>query len=243
MSTIAITGSEGKVASALLPYLRDEHLVIGLDLPDNDILDTSELQHTLQGVDTVIHLAGVYGLAANGGENWRSPHQDPINKKLFDSVLTAALYANVGRFIHASSVNVEDGLHILRTEPDKLLLAEPRVFATEPSSGYAKSKRSQESILENFSDMFADGATSIRLGGITPTGLPMEHHNNPEILAHEHKVWLAPQDLGNLVSRIMSYDAGPTYNVLYAVSDNDGRFHDTTNAFDWVPKANSADYL
>jgi nucleoside-diphosphate-sugar epimerase len=87
MAKIAITGSSGTVGKALIPRVSVAHEVIPIDLPGVDVLDTEKLNKALHGVDTVFHLAGVFGPAAEGKENWRSPHQDPANNQLFRNAL------------------------------------------------------------------------------------------------------------------------------------------------------------
>jgi nucleoside-diphosphate-sugar epimerase len=124
-----------------------------------------------------------------------------------------------------------------------LLLAKPRTFATEPVSGYGRSKRAQEASLEAGAHNFEAGAISIRLGGVTPTGMPLASHSKPAILEHERKVWLDHDDLGDLVLRIIDQHTTPDYDVVYAISDNTGRFHDLTNQYGWEPQANSTDYI
>lgn len=241
MVKIAITGSKGTVGKALVSRLATRYEIVQIDLPEVDILDTKKLREALRGVDVVIHLAGVFGPAAEGKENWRSPHQDPINQRLFESILQAAKDVGVKLFIHASSIHVEDSLTHMRRSSDELLVARPGVFMTEPVSGYGRSKREQEAMLETEAHNFERGAVSIRLGGVTPTGLPLSSHADPDILEHERKVWLDHDDLASLVLKIIELHTTPDYDVVYAVSDNSNRIHGIANRYGWKPRANSAE--
>jgi nucleoside-diphosphate-sugar epimerase len=242
MAKIAVTGSNGTVGKALVPRLRTLHEVIPIDLPEVDILDLDSVTKAMRGADVVIHLAGVFGPAVEGKENWRSPHRDPTNGKLFEHALIAAKSVRAKLFIHASSIHVEDSLGHMEEQTDTLLQARPGVFTTQPASGYGQSKRGQEALLQDNAHAFEHGAVSIRLGGVTPANAPLRGHAKPAILAHEQKVWLSHDDLSDLVLRIIDQRTTPDYDVVYAVSDNTGRFHDTANQYGWDARANSANH-
>jgi len=241
MSRIAIIGSEGKVGSALSPYLSKNNEIIPVDLPEIDALDTNRLTSLLKSADVVIHLAGKYGPTSEGKENWRSEFRDPLNKAIFDSVLNASINADIDQFIHASSIHIEDTLGFNETHPGEFLIAQPKRFQTEISSGYGKAKREQEVFVESASPYFRNGAVSVRLGGVTKNNEPMLQHANPVILDHERKVWLEHGDLSDLIGRILSSHI-KGYGVTYATSNNEGRFHNLNNKYGWIPKANSTDY-
>jgi nucleoside-diphosphate-sugar epimerase len=122
------------------------------------------------------------------------------------------------------------------TEP---LRAVPGRFRTVTPSSYGRSKRAQEARLQSVAHRFAHGAVSLRLGAVTPDGAPMAHHDDPAVLDHERRVWLAHDDLGELVSRIIDARTAPGYDVVYAVSAAD-RFHDVANRYGWAPDQSTA---
>jgi|GEM_PF-1514197 nucleoside-diphosphate-sugar epimerase len=248
MSRIAITGAKGVVGRVLTEQLGGVHDIIPIDLPEIDILaDPDKLKRVLEAADVVIHLAGVFGPKAEGKENWLSPHQDPINTRLFGMVMNMATTLAENheqgpkQFIHASSIHVEDTLGFLGRNSG-LLVAKPNEFMTEPASGYGRSKRAQEIAVRHLAPVFTRGAVSVRLGGVTSDNLPLQQHRRPEVLDHEQRVWLEHSDLGRLVENLIEQPRVGQYDVLYAISANDGRFHDTANNFTWQPQANSKDY-
>jgi dTDP-4-dehydrorhamnose reductase len=241
---VAITGANGTVGKALSKHLDDKYDIVPIDRPEIDILhDQKKLNDALDGVDTVIHLAGVFGSADQGKESWRSPHKDPLNEELFNTVLEASKNAGVDKFIHASSIHVEDTMGHMDTG-DGLLRAEAGEFSTEPASGYGYAKREQEQHLQMQADKFDRGAVSLRLGGVRPNNLPMQDHEHPDadIVEHERRVWMEHSELADLVGRIIEHDSPVGYDVVYAVSNNEGRIHDTSNRYGWQSSANSADH-
>lgn len=244
MSTIAVTGAKGTVGTALMPHIERGHEVIPIDLPEVDILDPLQLEKALSSADVVIHLAGIFGPASEGKESWRSPHSDPRNKALFDAVLEGSAAVGVGLLLHASSIHVEDTLGFMRRRSGEMLVAEAGRFATQTVSGYGKVKREQEAALKAQAQQFPRGAVSLRLGGVTPNNRPMTEHRDQEVLWHEQSVWLSHGDLASLVLKIVAEPSTPEdYRVLYAVSNNNGRFHDLANPYGWSPHANSANYI
>lgn len=236
---VAITGAKGVVGAALAAGLAEVYEIIPIDLPEVDATDEEQLAAVLKTANVVIHLAGVFGPASEGKENWLSPYADPQNKKLFDVVLQAALdQSSVTQFIHASSIHVEDVLGALQNNMP--LAARPGLYQTEVTSGYGEAKRGQEGALQSVARRFKDGAVSLRLGGVRADNAP-PRDINPDIHKLEQKVWLEHSDLANLVRSIID-DPHPGYEVMYAVSDNEGRFHDVSNSFGWQPTSNSANF-
>jgi nucleoside-diphosphate-sugar epimerase len=244
MISVAVTGAAGTVGRALTPRLGVHAAVVPIDRPDVDILDDpGRLRLLLRGCDAVVHLAFDPGGGSTPREHWQEPTRNPVNTALFDAVLDAALAADVGLFLHASSVHVEDTMTWSR-RPGPALTAAPGLFRTETPSGYGQSKREQEARLQAAAHRFGRGAVSLRLGGVTPDDTPLAHDGDPAVLDHEQRVWLAHDDLADLVSAIIrardapGFDA-PGFDVVYAVSDNPGRFHDVSNMYGWTPRQSS----
>lgn len=234
---VAITGAKGVVGSALGAGLTGLYEIIPIDLPEIDATNEEQLAAVLKTANVVIHLAGVFGPTSEDKENWHSPHVDPVNKKLFDVALQVALdQDSITQFIHASSIHVEDTLGALRRNMH--LVARPGLYQTNAVSGYGEAKRSQEDALQSVARRFKDGAVSLRLGGVRANNLPPTD-SNPEIHEHEQRVWLEHSELVGIVQAIIDTPR-PGYEVMYAISDNDGRFHDISNSFGWEPFSRGA---
>ncbi len=234
MRKIAITGAKGVVGSALTAGLQPKYDVIQIDLPEIDARDEAAVARAIKGATAVVHLAGVFGSAKEGKESWSSPYIEPDNMRMVVSVLRAAQSAQVPQFIHASSIHVED-THGHMRGGEGMLQAMPRHYQTKTPSGYGENKRLQEQLIEAAAPRFAEGAVGLRLGGVNPNNRPPEHHADSQILEHEQRVWLDHADLVNLVEHILEHPQSEQYHVIYAVSDNPGRFHDISNPFGWEP--------
>ncbi|BBY18848.1 NAD-dependent epimerase/dehydratase family protein [Mycolicibacterium litorale] len=238
MVTVAVTGAGGTIGRALTPRLRTHHTVVGIDRPEFDILARPEgLPAILRDCEVVVHLAFDPGGDGAPTEHWRRPTRNPANTALFDAVLGAALTAGVGLFLHASSIHVEDTMAWAQRGDAPLLTARPGVFATETPSGYGRSKRAQEARLQAVGHRFGRGAVSMRFGGVTPDDAPLSTGDGPAVLDHERRVWLAHDDLGELVSAVVRTRSAPGFDAVYAVSDNPRRFHDVSNAYGWTPRS------
>lgn len=237
MIKVAVTGAAGTVGRALTPRLRVGAAIVPIDRPQVDILaDPDRLRRLVRACDVVVHLAFDPGGDGAPREHWQAPTRNPANAALFETVLEAALDAGVELFVHASSIHVEDTMAWARRAGAPLLTARPGAFATETPSGYGRSKREQEARLRSVADRFARGAVSIRLGGVTPDDAPLARAEDPAVLDHERRVWLAHDDLADLVSAVIAIRRTPGFDVVHAVSANPGRFHDVANAYGWTPR-------
>lgn len=238
MPKIALVGSNGVIGNALSERLLPQYDVVPIDLPDIDACDARQMDRALQGVDTVIHLAGIFVQ-----ENWRTQAIDPRNALLLNSALQAAIRAGAQQFVHASSIHVEDSVGYMQTHgPSEMLVAKPREFVSRPASGYGLAKRIQELVVGQSSCNFISGAVSIRFGAVQADNMPISKDDDPTVREHTRRVWLDHADQAALISSIIQ---NPTkgFTALYAVSDNTGRFHDVSNPFGWHPYADSAAVL
>ncbi|MCG5432943.1 hypothetical protein LV457_11690 [Mycobacterium sp. MYCO198283] len=220
MTRLAVTGADGTVGRALRAALPAEVTVVPVRLPD--------YEGEMVGADAVLHLAFATGPPSEP-EHFTSPHRNPVNTVLFVQALRGALTAGVPMFLHASSIHVEDTLHY----GGPPLRALPKQFATAAASGYGRSKRQQEEALQASADRFPHGAVSLRLGAVTADNRP-PISDDPALAEHERRVFCDRRDLAALVVAILAARR-PGYSVVYAVSDNAGRFHDLSNPFGWAP--------
>jgi nucleoside-diphosphate-sugar epimerase len=121
MSKVLITGGAGYVGSRLVPQLLDlghevtvyDILYYGSDfLPtnnpnlkiiDGDLRDIARLSASLEGIETVIHLACISNDASFVLDKSLS---ETVNHDAFEPMVIAAKQAGVGRFIYASTSSV-----------------------------------------------------------------------------------------------------------------------------------------
>lgn len=122
---ILITGHRGHIGHRVYSLLAQKHEVIGYDILDgDDILNESRLAEKMQGVDTVVHLAGI-------------PHPDnrPFDAYLIVNVVgtanvaKSAYEAGVKRMIYASSTAYYGSDTSGRLEPDYLPIDEKHPIA------------------------------------------------------------------------------------------------------------------
>ncbi len=217
MRRVLITGSAGVVGTVLAANLPYD--VTGLDLPEDDIGDYPRLVDRCRGQDAVVHLAGDFT-----SENWRSGDIDPANFRLDMNVLNAAVEADVRRVVLASSVHADDFLG----HNGSGLIAPDEPFPV-PTSPYGAHKLFLEAAGRHVAAHSGREVVAIRLGGVTRHGHPTDHRI-------DNMVYLSHPDLVACVRAAVEAPLPPSrFAVLYAVSDNPKRIHDTTNPLGWKP--------
>lgn len=128
---VAITGASGIVGSAIADRLAKENIQIKKVIrPENDVLDMAGLIKAFEGVDAVVHAAGLVSF-------------NPRNKKqLFDvnvegtkNVVNACLAAGTRKLVHISSVAA-----LGRHRKGTVINEETRWIQGMPVTDYARSK-------------------------------------------------------------------------------------------------------
>lgn len=228
MTKVLITGSKGTIGSVLMKGLAEKYELIGLDLPESDISDYPFLLKQMKGVDTVIHIARGRG---GGREIMRSGRIDPANVLFYMNVFQAVIEAKVKRLIMASSVHADN---FNDYEGDGLLKV-PGSY--KPITPYGTHKLIIEEIGKFYSSHYNFEFIGVRFGGVTPD-------NSVKTFGKEPQVWLSHNDLVTAIDACVSAKSVPgRFAVFYAVSNNDGRLHDTANSFGWQPQDNSSNHM
>jgi len=152
---IAITGSTGHIAAALIPLLIEKGYSIralvhekkpgfnssSVEIIQGNILQASTLPDLVSGCDVVIHTAAKISINSD-----HDPSVYAINVTGTKNIFTAAKYAEVKRFIHISSI------HAYQQYPRNELLNETRQYCSDKAHLYDRSKRDAEKfVLENAS--------------------------------------------------------------------------------------------
>lgn len=217
MRRVLVTGSAGVIGTVLTTHLPYD--ITGLDLPDGDIADYPRLVEHCRGQDAVIHLAGEFTT-----ENWRSGDINPANFRLDLNVLDAAVEARVRRIVLASSVHADD---FFAHDGPGLITADRALPV--PTSPYGAHKLFLEAAGRHVAAHHGREVVALRFGGVTDHGVRLD--NRVDAMAY-----LGHPDLLSCVRAAVEAPLPPSrFTVLYAVSDNPTRVHDTSNPLGWKP--------
>jgi NAD+ dependent glucose-6-phosphate dehydrogenase len=213
MKKILITGHKGTIGQILMRGLHNRYSVRGADLPEFDLVDPESVAQALTPApDTVIHLA--WDVHA---ENFRNGRYDARNSEMFFNIFQQAAAKGVKRVIVASSIHADS--KVLRTAQGNPL----------PDSPYGANKVFMETLGRVYACSGLE-VICIRFGGVNASDTidPTE-----EAFA---QVWLSHRDCCSLIHRCIDADYFPdNFTVVTAVSNNPGRYHDTSNPFGWIP--------
>lgn len=222
---LLITGANGDIGQDIAIYLRERYQLRLLvwdpprtgirPLPPGvghlmrvDIQDRSAIRSAMDGVETLIHLAGQREVRAGWHELYGPNIVGTWN------VLQAAAEAGVGRVIFASSNHVTGGYD---RHTSGLISPDMPVW---PDSLYAVTKVFGEALARFVSDQNDMYMICLRIGWF----LPKPH--SQEALP----LWLSPRDLHRLIDCCLA--ATVRYGVYYGVSANSRGSWDLRNARD-----------
>lgn len=216
---VLITGAAGNVGRMLTARLADRYEFVladveagrsgeGIEVHRCDMRDLGQIRSLMDGVDTVVHLAG----DASPQATWESVYENNILGTR--NVLEAARDAGVRRVVFASS-NHAMGMYDRDGEWPVYNSQLPR-----PDSLYGVSKVFGETIGRFYHDKFGLEFIALRIGWSTGE----IHDADPDVL---HAMWLSPDDTAQVVR--CAIDADVPFGIFYAVSDNPNRRWDLTD--------------
>lgn len=215
MTTVLVTGAAGRIGRYLrasLPGLGFRLRLLDLEaIPDEpdavrgDINDEEAMRKAVEGVDAVVHLAGVIHPA--------DPFEIVLSANIAGTyrVFETARLAGVERLVFASS-NHANGF-------TPRAAGSSRVGGDRPDSFYGVSKLFGESLGRYYHDRYGMKVACLRIGSC------FDRPGNPRALA----TWLSPGDCSRLVAACLT---APHlgYAVLYGVSRNHRRYWDLAPA-------------
>ena len=228
---VLITGAAGAIGSALRNGLRPAWRHLRLtdirpvrDLANNeeaivaDIADRAALEHMMQGVRAVVHLAGVLG-------NYTLEDLFRVNARGLFDVFEAARLAGVERIVFASS-NHAFGCYPITESVSPAL--PPR-----PDSLYGVFKVLGETMLRNYYDRHGIRSVSLRIGTFRTE--PIDQRS----LA----TWLSPGDVAHLVDVSLRHP-DPGCMIVNGYSNNTRlKTHDPNWAtLGYQPRDNAENY-
>ncbi len=216
---VLITGATGGIGLLLEERLADAYEVIPhgrtpknerqeQNLRRADLEDYAEVRALMDGVDTVVHLAG----AASPEATW----DDVLSANIIGlrNVLEAAREAGVRRIVYPSSnhaMGMYDRYEDWPVYPHHL----PR-----PDSLYGVSKVFGEALGRFYHEEHGLDFIALRIGWVTQNPLDADE----DVL---RAMWLSEDDTVHVVQRAI--EAECRFGLFYAVSDNPNRRWDLTN--------------
>lgn len=230
--SVLITGASGRIGTYLRSRLcRNGRRLRLLDVrqpeplageePDfitASVTDASALNAAAEGMDAIIHLAGI--------PNARAAWPDILHANITGTtaVFEAARLAQVPRIVFASS-NHAAGWGEYREESGRSL---PR-----PDSYYGVSKVFGEALGSLYHDQYGMQVVCLRIGSC------FDRPTNPRML----RTWLSPDDTGRLFEAALSHPE-PGFAVVWGVSNNRDRTWplDSAIALGYTPQDDAADH-
>jgi uronate dehydrogenase len=206
MERIAITGAAGTIGSAVLPLLRkpgrefvlvDATAVEGAEPVDDvrrlDIADRAGLISALEGVETVVHLAGIPTETA-----WNDLLHANIDGT--QVVLEAARLAGVRRVMLASSIHAVGMWTIADAKSTGTLIPRPEGF-------YGVSKAAMEALGSMYADRYGLSVVSARICAF----------NEDPAAGLGPDTWFAPADAARLIEAVHALNA-PGHHIVWGIS-------------------------
>lgn len=218
--TVLITGASGNVGAMLTARMHDRYDLRLIDIEEGksaeglfinaaDIRSLDSVRPHMDGVDTVVHLAGDPSPQAT----WESVYENNIGGTY--NVLEAARDGGVRRVVFASS-NHAMGMYDRHSVWPVYNHQLPR-----PDSFYGVSKAFGESLGRFYHDEHGLEFIALRIGWSTDA----VSADDDELL---RAMWLSPDDTAQAVERAI--EAEVPFGIYYAVSDNANRRWDLTDA-------------
>jgi uronate dehydrogenase len=226
---ILITGVAGRIGSVLATGLAASHEIRGLDIrtPDRsfsagvvvgDCADPDVAARAVDGMDAVVHLAGVPSEAD-------LPTILHAHVESTAALLDAMVHGGVSRMAYASS-NHAVGM----TPRSELVTVDVR---TRPDTFYGVGKVAAEALLSLYADRYGITSVAMRIGSFLPAPKTRRHL----------ETWLSPDDCVRMVEAAVSADV-QGFHVIYGISANRDAWWDLGpgRALGFEPHDDGSDY-
>lgn len=216
MKNVLITGSEGNIGKLLVPRLSRDYALTLRDLKGGPKHDLKSYKNILEVMDqhAVVHLAW-----NSDTENFTNEHIDPDNALMAHNVYRAALEMKVPRVIMASSVHADN----YRGQQEVLISPERTPI---PTSVYGADKVFIESLGRLYASKGLE-VVCIRFGAVGES--PTDEEGR--------MLWLSPNDCASLIKTLIDAPTVPgNFSLIYGISNNIGKVHNTVNPFGWEPQ-------
>jgi uronate dehydrogenase len=231
MQNVLITGAAGDIGTRLrrllkgvYPHLRlsdirrPADLAADEDFAAADLADTAQVEKIVAGIDGILHF---------GGFSVEGPWPTILNSNIVGTynLFEAAYRSGVKRVVFASS-NHAVGFY---PRAQKIGVA----VTPRPDSRYGLSKAFGEAVGAFYADKHGLRVTCLRIGNV----------NDEPLDQRRLSIWLAPQDLVQLV-RIGLEHPDIRFEIFYGASDNEAAWWDNSNArrYGYKPQGRAEDY-
>jgi nucleoside-diphosphate-sugar epimerase len=203
--TIAMTGAAGRIGTAVLPLLRrpGRRFVLTDSVPVEgqpedevrrlDVHDLPGLVDALEGVSTLVHLAGIPQEA-----EWAELLSANIDGTAL--VLDAAQQAGVERVMLASSIHAVGMWTLADARREETLLPRPEGF-------YGVSKAAMEALGSMYADRYGMSVVSARICAFGEEPLP----------TFGPTTWFSPADAARLIEAVHALRS-PGHHIVWGVS-------------------------
>jgi NAD+ dependent glucose-6-phosphate dehydrogenase len=215
---VLITGAAGRIGLELTQRLKDRYdlrLQFHNTVPEQplvddyiiaDIAEYDQIAPAMEGVDSIIHLAGQPSWRAD----WENVHRANVLGQY--NVYESARKAGVRRILFASTNHV---MGMYDRDNDWPVYAD---LPVRPDSLYGVTKAFGETLGRHYHDRYGMSVINFRIGWFLPE--PFDEIGR--------FMWLSPRDFAQLVWRAIESDVG--YGTFYAISGNSSRKWDITDS-------------
>ncbi|MFT4892195.1 MAG: NAD+ dependent glucose-6-phosphate dehydrogenase [Halobacteriales archaeon] len=243
---VLLTGAAGRVGTAILSGIGEKYewRLLDRDPPTDetewpgeyvvaDITDEDAVREAMDGVETVIHLAGDPRPEAP----WDSVLENNIDGTR--NVFAAAVDQGVEKVAYASSNHAVGAFEEARKPDIYRTSSDFTLDGTElprPSNLYGVSKAAGETLGRYYHDYHDLSVICVRIGNLTKDHPPKDYERG-------QAMWLSYRDCAHLFDRCIQADYG--YEIVYGISDNDRKYYSIDRArevLDYDPEDNSADF-
>jgi len=242
---VLLTGASGRVGRAILSELGEAYdwRLLDRDPPTRelpgefvtaDVTDDDKVADALEGVETVIHLAGDPRPSAP----WGSVLDNNIDGT--QTVFEAAVETGVEKVVFVSSNHAVGGYETDERTPDVYRTdGEFLLDGTElprPDTLYGVSKAAGEFLGRYYHDEHGLSVVCVRIGNLTE-GRPPRHYERGQAM------WLSYRDCAHLFACCIEADYG--FEIVYGISDNDRKYYSLERAKEvlgYDPQDNSAEW-
>ncbi|WP_217362471.1 NAD-dependent epimerase/dehydratase family protein [Ruegeria arenilitoris] len=212
MLKVLVTGSSGRIGRAFFAAYQERYQFVLTDLNEptypvsgqhhfvrSDLSDANAAAVLCQGVDTVVHLAGVPDPNAEIDEVL------PANILATTYLIEAARQANVRRFVFASSAQTIEGYPVDRQIVPGMAVA--------PANLYGVSKCYGEALCSLYATQHGMSCVSLRIGAFEPAdGPPLE-------TMRDLSAWLSHRDATHLIDRAVQAEIDGSF-IAHGISNN-----------------------